>query len=332
MRPRAAAGKTIPEGMLLDLLAIALLVGFTVLGSHRGAFRSGIGLVSWVGGYAAAAFLTAPLAPFVASVTGLPFLLALCVASVAILGSSLALGLVLIKVIEAKWRSDLLRTGRDRFAGAIFGALQGGLVVILVGWLGQWLTAASAAGVPIPGGHASTSVTQRWSSHVIEAGIYAAIDESDPAMRFAANLAVRPGESLPKLQGILENPRIQALMRDNAFWSPISAGRMDEALNEPGFLGIAFDETLRTQIADVGMVRPEAAQDPLRFREDAKAAIETIGPWLGTIANSPEIEILKRDPEVQRAIANGDTITLLTNPEIRALMERVMSSPGPAEL
>ncbi len=316
--------------MLLDLLAIALLVGFTALGSRRGAFRSGIGLTSWVGGYAAAAFGTAGLAPVVANVTGLPFLLALCVTGVAILSGVLALGLVLIKVIEARRGEDAFRTRRDRFAGAIFGALQGGLVVILVGWLGQWLTAASQAGVPIPGGHASTSMTQRLSGHVIEAGIHAAMDQSDPASRIAAKLAVRPGESLPRLQAILENPRIRALMRDSAFWNHISAGRMNEALNEPGFLGIAFDETLRTELAAIGIVRPEAAKDPLRFREDARIAIETIGPWLGSIASSSELEILAQDPEIQRALAEGDTLELLTHPEVRSLLERVMSAPAPS--
>jgi uncharacterized membrane protein required for colicin V production len=313
--------------MLLDLLAIGLLIGFTILGSHRGAFRSGVGLVSWVGGYAAAALCTARLAPVISDVTGLPFLLSLGVAGVSILALALGLGLALIKFIEHRRGEESFRTGGDRFGGAIFGALQGGLVVLLVGWLGQWLTAASQAGVPIPGGTAATSVTSRVSGRVIEAGMNAALDEADPASRLATNLAVRPAESLPRLQAILENPRIQTLMRDASFWNHVSAGRLNEALNEPGFLGIAFDATLRGELAEVGIVRAEAAEDPLRFREDSMAAIEQIGPWLGTIASSPELEILAADPDVQKALAEGDTLTLLTHPEIRSLMERVMSAP-----
>ena len=306
--------------MVLDLLALALLVGYTVHGSVRGAFRSGVGLASWLGGYGTAAFGTARLAPLVANVTHLPFLLALAVAAVSIVAGSILFGLVMIRIVERIRGVDAFRSRRDRFWGAIFGALQGGLVVLLVGWLGQWMATTAHAGVPLAGGMTSGSTTSHVSGRVIEAGIEAVMDDSNPTSRLAGRLIATPGQSLPRLGRVLKNPRIRGLFADAPFWEHVAAGRIQRALDEPGFLGIAFDRTLRNELAAIGLVRREGAEDPLRFREDARRILET--PWMRVLGENPKLRAIPYDPEIQRALDDGDLLTLLRHPDLRRLSDR----------
>ena len=47
--------------------------------------------------------------------------------------------------------------------------------------------------------------------------------------------------------------------------------------------------------------------------------------WEGKVQDDPELHRLAEDPEIQSALAAGDTLTLLQNAEFQALVGRVMS-------
>ena len=55
-----------------------------------------------------------------------------------------------------------------------------------------------------------------------------------------------------------------------------------------------------------------------------KEVLEQVSPRLRQLKNDPALHKLAQDPAIQRALASGDTLTLLKNPEFRALLNRTL--------
>jgi uncharacterized membrane protein required for colicin V production len=318
--------------MLLDLLALVLLAIFAVVGALRGALRSGVRLLCWILGYAGAVALAPSLEPVLSQGLGVTPPLSLVAAGTAVLLSVWLLGWVAIRMVESR-RDPEHRSAWDQPAGGLFGALQGGLLVLLLGWLGLWLDAASRLGASLPVAPPKGSVTARVTGMVAERALDVAVGEdADPGVRVAARVAARPGDSVDKVQALLENPRIAALRNDAAFWSYMRHGAVDAALNRGSFLGIAHDETLRRELADLGVVGEAAAADPRLFRNEIRGVAGEVAARVKGIAESPEARALASDPDVRAAVERGDTTGLLAHPGVRRLIAQALSSEPPTEL
>jgi uncharacterized membrane protein required for colicin V production len=320
------------EAMLFDLLSLVLLAIFAVLGALRGALRSGVRLLCWILGYAGAVVLGPALEPVLSQGLGVTPPLSLIAAGTAVLLSVWLLGWIAIRTAESR-RDPEHRSAWDQPVGGLFGALQGGLLVLLVGWLGLWLDAASRLGASLPVEPPKDSVTAQVTGAVAERALDLAVGEdADPGVRMAARVAARPGDSVEKFQALLENPRIAALRDDATFWSYMRHGAVDAALNRGSFLGIAHDDTLRRELADLGVVGEAAAADPRLFRNEVRGVAGEVSTRVKWIADSPEARALASDPDVQTALERGDTAGLLAHPGVRKLIARALSTEPPAEL
>jgi uncharacterized membrane protein required for colicin V production len=257
--------------MWLDIVVIAILVGFTTLGAVRGGLTAGMSVLSLVAAYTVAVVGATRSGPGVAEQLGLPGVLgAPLVGAVLFLVTYFAVGILasLLKRRERKRRSGP-RSVRDRFLGGCFGFVRGGFVVLLLSVLAIWLDALRATGtaefVPAIGDSRAAAVTES----VVEAGVEAALSDSGPSGRFVARMAARPGASIADLQAVLDNPRIGALQRDRLFWTYVESGAVDSALNRGSFIDIAYDDALREQFAGLGLVDEAASGDPMAFRSMA---------------------------------------------------------------
>lgn len=310
--------------MWLDLLALAILAVFGVIGALRGALKTGMGLLALVVGYLAAIFLAPVVAPLLSG-AGVSEFLALPLGGtlgfVGGYGTVALLGALLQRLAD---RHDDDKSPRDRFLGAVFGATRGALVVLLVSWLALWLDAIRATGgtAPIPevAGSAAAAVT----GEVMEAGLGAALGD-EPAGRVAARIAARPNAALGDLAAVLENPNVNGLRGDTLFWTYVEAGSVDAATNRASFRSLARDKTLREQLAHLGLVDPEAATDPSAFRDAFAEVLRELGPPLQRLRNDPALQELVDDPEVMAMLQNGNTVGLLRHEGIRALAQRVTS-------
>ena len=139
-------------------------------------------------------------------------------------------------------------------------------------------------------------------------------------------LLSRPAQTVERLQRVLANPRIEALQRDRLFWSYVEHGALDQALNRGSFLGIAYDRTLRSELADLGMVSSAARLDSRLFRNSVRETLEQVGPRIQRIREDPALEQLASDPDVHDALEAGDPLRLLQHPEFRALVTRALES------
>lgn len=313
--------------MWLDLIGLAFLAAFMLTGLLRGTLASFLRIISLVISYAVALWTAPQLGPIVAERMSLPTFLAMPIAgALAFAGSYTVLSVLskLAQMWEKHRRDGEERTPADRIGGAILGGVQGAFLMLLLGWLGLFIEAGHSTGslesLPDPGSSALKKISQT----VIEVGAAAVIDEKDPSARMTAKMLARPTETYQSAERVLSNPRIQALQNDPLFWSYVESGAYDTALNQGSFLGIAYDDTLRKELAQVGLIGKHAATDPRLFRNEVREVLTEVGPRIRDLRSDPALQALLRNPEVMAAIEAGDYLALLQNPEFRAVLSRVL--------
>jgi len=311
--------------MLLDLLALAVLSLFAVVGAVRGGLASGMSLASLVGGYLAGLVCAHFFGAQAGAASGLPILGPAIAGSIGFALVFLGVGIFgwLLRRWEAENRGDLPRGAFDRLVGAFFGLARGGLVVLLLGFLGIWLQAArelspeTAVGPDVSG-----SATAAFAGVLIEGAVDNAMGDAGPGARFAARIAARPGETLKSMQNLLEHRHIQALQDDPLFWTLIENGASERALNQGSFYRIAHDERMRADLAKLGLISEQAAADPASFRAETEIMLDELGPRIRGLRNDPEIHRLARDPEVLSLLENGNTLALIRHPGIQSLARK----------
>jgi len=310
--------------MWLDVVALILLGVFIGIGCLRGALASFVGLAALVTGYAASVAVAPALGPRLPLSPETP-----AVAGVMLAGLAVFLVVYLAIAIAGKLavRAQRERSGgthsvRDRFLGGLFGAVRGAFVVLLVSWLALWLDALRATGTAVVPEVAGSAAAQATSA-VVEASVGAALAGGGPEGPFVARLAARPALATSELQQVLENPRIDALREDGPFWTYVEAGSVDTAMGRVSFRDLAQDAALRGELAELGLVSPEAAADPAAFNAAAAEVLREVGPRLRALREDPELQKLMEDPEVAAMLRSGDYLGLLSHAGFRQLVSRV---------
>lgn len=301
--------------MWLDVVALILLGVFIGMGCLRGALASFIGLAALVAAYAAAVAAGPALGSALPLGDELP-----AIFGVALAGCGIFLLVYLSIAIAGK-----LALRPDRFLGGFFGGVRGAFVVLLVSWLALWLDALRATGSAVTPSVADSAAAHA-TSQVVEASVGAAMAGSGPQGQFVARIAARPALAVDELQRVLENPRFEALREDASFWSYVEAGSVDTATGRVSFRDLAQDAQLRQELAALGLVTPEAAENEAAFTAAASDVLREVGPRLHTLREDPALKELAEDPEVAAMLRSGDYLGLLAHPGFRQLVSRVASA------
>ncbi|MEE9607236.1 MAG: CvpA family protein [Myxococcota bacterium] len=314
--------------MWLDAIALLVLGFFVGVGALRGGLASGLGLLSLGVAYGSAIAAAPRFGPTLAAGFGLPPLLGLPIAgTLAFVVAYVAMAVVsaLARRWERRARQGEPRSARDRFLGGSFGALRGVLVVLLISWLALWLDALRATGtveaLPDIAGSRAAHVT----GVVVEAGVGAALGDDGSGGRVMARMAARPGAAIADVQALLENPQIDALREDRMFWTYVENGSVDAALNRRSFIRLAADDATRQRFANLGMVEPDFAADPVLFRSAMYDVLSEVGRRVKGLRDDPELRRLLEDPQVIAMVQEGDAVGLVTHPGFRDLVARVSS-------
>jgi hypothetical protein len=303
--------------MLLDLIFMAILSALVAYGAWRGAVASASGLVALVAGYASALFAATHFSGWAAAALVLPSMLAPAVAG--------TLGFAVAFLLAGALGDVAIAWDRERIEGTV-GLVRGGLVVVLLAVLSSWLDAARDLGAveglaAMPDAGTSSAVAA--SENLVEGVVARALADAGPAGQMAARIAARPGVALENVQGLLEDERLTQLFEDRLFWTLITNGSVDHAMNRAAMRSIVEDPGMRRQFAELGLVGEPAAEDPQVFRVAMAAVLAEVAPRVHRLQHDPELNELARDPEIIALVEAGDMMSLVGHPSVRKLVERV---------
>lgn len=267
--------------MIIDILAIATLSLFVLVGALRGGVAGLVGVVTLLLSYLTGLWAAHSLGAAVSRALEVSQLVGPVIAGVAVfMATAISLGLAAKHL--RRWAGGLRGDSRigiaNRWLGAFFGLLRGGMIVMLAAWLGIWLDA-------VPGIRDST--TARVTETVVESAVRAAMMRDNTRVDVMAQLLSKPGTAVEGLQGILGDPRIEVLRRDASFWSLVESGAYSNAMDRPAFGEIAGSPELRERFVSLGVVPPEAARDASTFRQHFERVLSEEGPKLRGVVSAP---------------------------------------------
>lgn len=311
--------------MLFDSIAVALTLIFVALGAVRGALpgflRVATLALAYLAGYLAATKLSLVVS-LLAGTSKLTAALVLGTAAFAVVYGMGAIISALLIRFERDRRADRPRSLYDRVGGACFGVLQAGLALLMLAVLGSVLDAAYRMGLP-QGMDQSGSFLVANTRRVVATGIGAAMGDG-PGAKLAVKLVADPGHALQSAQQLLAGPRFEALQADAMFWDLVSRGEIDAALGRNSFYQLMHDDPTRATLADLGLVPEPARTDPQAFRASMRASFQMAAPRIRAIRDDQAVMELAADPDVQEALASGNSVSLLADPRMRALIDRVL--------
>jgi Colicin V production protein len=311
--------------VLFDAIAVALAAVFIALGAFRGTLAGFLRVATLACAYLAGYLAASKLAGVAALLAGCSKLLAAFALGSAAFGVAYLMGAVLSAVLirlERERRSEAPRGLYDRLGGAFFGALQGGLALLLLAVLGGLLDAAYRMGLP-QGMDQSGSFLVGSTRTVVASGLGAAMGDG-PGAKLTAKLVADPGRAVQSVQQLLAGPRFAALQADGQFWELLTDGKVDAAIARTSFFQLMHDDATRATLADLGLVPEDARADPQAFRASMRASLVAAAPRIRAVRDDPAIAELAADPEVQAALESGDAVTLLAHPQMRSLVDRVL--------
>jgi len=316
--------------MTLDLVFLAILLALIAFGAWRGAVASAAGLIALLAGYGGALFAATHLASWVAATLVVPSLIAPAIAGT--LGFAVAwllassLGDVATAWDGVRIEGEAGRALWDRGIGGLVGLVRGGLIVVLLAVLSSWLDAARDLGAveglaAMPDAGKSRAVAA--SGDLVEGVVSRALVDAGPAGQMAARITARPGIALGKLKGLLEDERLTGLFGDRLFWTLITNGSIDYAMNRAAMRSIVDDPEMRGRFADLGLVGESARDDRDLFRVTMAAVLSEVAPKVHRLQHDSELNEIAKDPEIISLVEAGDMVALAGHPSVRRLVERV---------
>ncbi len=315
--------------MILDLVALAILAIFALIGALRGGVASALGLFTLIASYAGAVWAAQNLGASLADKTGFSPLLAPVVAgTVGFFVTALVVGGLgaVIRHATNRLRGDSSLGVANRWVGGVIGAVRGALVVVLVSYLVIWLDAAKQTGavdgleaVPDIRISSAAKVTEK----LVEKAVSATVDADVATADVMARLASRPGVAVTSVQAILADPRIEALQQDRFFWTLIENGAYPRAMNRQSFRAISSDPEMRSRFVDVGVVPEATIDDPAAFERHFGEVLAEVGPRVKGLVDDPDLQALAQDPEVTSMLENGDTLGLFQHEGVQDLVAKV---------
>jgi uncharacterized membrane protein required for colicin V production len=309
--------------MALDLIVLASLFVFAWLGAHRGALESAIRLGGLGFAFVVSLLASAFGGVALAAATGMSGGIAVIVAGV--LGFLLAQVLVGFIARSVRVEGDEL-SDASRVGGAALGMARAGFLLLPVLWLGGFTESLRASGLDQAGALPDLSTSRAAGAGQAAAGALAQSvvgDGGDMSARLTAKFIAEPGEAISSAVAITSDPRIQVLQRDFSFWGDLADENVESALARPTFRELVGDAELRERFAALGLVPPAAAVDAQMFHDELAAAFREIAPRLAELKHDPEFQALLADEELRERARSGDTVALLSDPRLRAVVERV---------
>lgn len=306
--------------MALDLVVLAFLAALAWLGARRGGAESGLRLIGLPIAYLCAVLAGQLGGPALGTRLGVGGWIGAAAAG--------AIGFVIVQaLVEVLARSARPAKADDlsdlsRLFGALFGVARAALLLLPMLWLASFAEGARKSGVSPGLPDLSGARATQLSSQLVAASAKSLAAEGDRTDRMTGRVLADPGESVAALNAIVNDPRLRVLQSDQGFWLDVEGGNVQSALARPTFIDLARDAEMRARLAKLGLIAPSSAVDAQQFHDEMASVMAELGPRLRAIRNDPALEELMADSQLRERIQSGDTLALLTDPRVQALVSR----------
>jgi uncharacterized membrane protein required for colicin V production len=313
---------------LVDLIALLVVAWYVVRGGRRGLLLSLLQVAGILAAYLGTYHLGLRLGRLLYGRFELSPLYAMVGGSLAVFVLILLVfGLVERRIRKAQDRKRE-ETGRSgvaldsRVAGACFGFITGGLLVVLIAWCYQLMRATPALQT-LP--DISASVAARASRQVVYQAALAALEsklEDDDQAEKLAHMISAPAEAVAKLRDLADEPLLQALLRSEAFREDVLSGEKARVVRNKDLRRLLYDKPAMERMQEAGLL-PSGPIDS-DFKEGLCEQLALAGSRIKPVLEDPEVQTLVQEMRDEGLLDDPDLRKLITDARVWRITERVL--------
>lgn len=292
---------------------------FAIRGFFNGFLRSLARTLSFLGAYGAAFYFAKPASDLVKQYLQLDGIAAY------ITGGMIIFAVVMIAIRLVFWLIIRLSPGDphrlstgSRLAGLLIGGLVGAAIALLLVYTwGIYQDARQARDIPTsehPAGTADRAARTFVSKTA--AGIMSLTTDNTTTVKMSESFIADPVASVDRINRVLENPDLQALLADERSQRLMRGGDIDSLMQVPEFNRLMNDPDMKKLLSDSGMDinREDTAQQTAR-------KIALAWQQIQVMQNDPRVRAIINDPEFQQQLQAQNKLPLLMNPKLNVLAE-----------
>ncbi len=318
-------------------LSLIILLVCIALFALRGYFKGFFSILVWglelIAGYLALVFWFSPVVQWLEQSLGLRGFIVYLLAGLTLFFGVGALVGLLLKSLQKILTGNQAPSAGSRLgglaAGGVLGAI-GGLIIIyglsLYHEFREYRTDAAAQqqAAPAPAGDALDALPPlERGSRLMVAGATRQLTRlvSPDAAPLTGALMESPVAMTRNVQSLAANQDVRSLFQDQEFQAILSRGDTEAALRDP-----RFRELLN--LPEVRYVLQRAGTGLDRQSSDQQVAEWVVNAWQGVdeIRNDEGVQAIVNDPRFQQKLQSGDRLSLMTDPQMKTLMERFFNA------
>ncbi len=302
------------------IIFLVVTAFFAIRGFFNGFLRSLSRTLSFLGAYGAAFYFAKPASELVKQYLELDGIAAYITGGLIIFAAvMIIIRLIFWLIIKlSPGDADRLSTG-SRLAGLLIGGLVGAAIALLLVYTwGIYQDARQARGTPASQQQTTGAADKAARAFVSKtaAGIMSLTTDNTTTVKMSEAFIADPVASVDRINRVVQNPDLQALLADERSQRLMRAGDIDSLMQVPEFNRLMNDPDMKQLLSDSGMDihREDTAQQTAR-----KIALG----WqqIQVMQSDPRVQAIINDPEFQQQLQADNKLPLLMNPKLNTLAE-----------
>ncbi len=308
------------------VVLIACVLFFAYRGYKAGLVLSAGRVLSLVGGYAASLLLATALSPWLEQQLDVSSLTAKLIAGIGLFIVVSAGISALIRMLFRLSPKKVQDSALMKWSGAGFGAASGYLIAVLTLWfyglmMGAITIAApemgermqAAAGINKSKDSVGQLLVEKTSTAIAQTFITPS-EQENPLRQATALLMTQPQSTLQSIQRLSQDATLRALLQAPANQQVLLTGNTSDVVQLANFQQLRNNPDMQSLFG----------QEKLNDEELAKVII-TFSQRAEHLKNDEKLQSLLQDPELQKQLADGNTLAVLTHPGGRELMSALLA-------
>ncbi|HEY7886191.1 MAG TPA: CvpA family protein [Cellvibrionaceae bacterium] len=304
------------------IIFIAVTAFFAIRGFFNGFLRSLARTLSFLGAYAAAFFYGKEASELVSQYFNLEGIAAYITGGLIVfVVVMIAIRLLFMLIIRLSPGDPHRISTTSRMAGLLIGAAVGAAIALLLVYTFGIYQDARKRQEPVsstiePQQPATIDRIARQAVSKTAAGIMSLTTDNTSAVKMSEAFIAAPVESVDRINRVVHNPDLQALLNDERSQRLMRNGDIDSLMGVPEFNRLMNDEDMKKLLSDSGM---DISQQDTAQQTARKIALG----WqqIQLMQDDPRVQTIINDPTFQQQLQADNKLPLLMNPDLNTLAE-----------